>query len=191
MPTRRNVHDGVAQDLTAIKAYLQQGDREKSAYYADRALSEVRYLIDSSRIAPEEGVEHSIREMLTVFAANYDIKTTFVATSALLGKLGASYQAELIRIMQEALSNIARHAQATEVQVKLTDVGDDLHIVIRDNGVGFSGAAPDATSAPHDGTRRHWGLTNIQERAKAMHGTARFIQDGGTVIAVPPYHPVS
>ena len=43
----RELHDGVAQDLAALKIYLNKSDKEKSDFYADQALKEVRYLIDS------------------------------------------------------------------------------------------------------------------------------------------------
>ena len=186
----RNLHDGVAQDLTAIKAYLQQGDSEKSAFYADRALSEVRYLIDSSRITLSDGLESIVRDMLAIFGQNYGISTDFVAASLLVQRLGSTYQTEIVRIMQEALSNIARHAKASQVQVKFADVGDDLHIVIRDNGIGFDQEAQADGESSHE-NRRHWGITNIRERVCAMHGTVQFIHDGGTTVAITLTHPVS
>ena len=83
--------------------------------------------------------------------------------------------------MQEGLSNIARHANATEVRLRITDVGNEMHIALSDNGSGF---CEEEVERRQDGGRKHWGLNNIRERVSAMHGTVEFINDGGTTIAI-------
>lgn len=185
----RNLHDGLAQDLAAIKIYNKKGDSGKISFYTDRALNEVRYLIDSSRISPADGLEPVIREMLTAFEANHDIKTSIMATSNFLPKLRNEYQTELFHIIQEALSNIARHANATEVKVMITDVGDTMRIVVSDNGMGFSEECLEAQNS--DGKRKHWGINNIRERVESMHGTVEFIHEGGTSVAIKIKNPLS
>jgi signal transduction histidine kinase len=75
----------------------------------------------------------------------------------------AHVRAELLQIAREALSNVARHAGATEATVRLNSDGKDLELEIRDNGRGF-----ESTTAALDG---HFGLANMRDRAVALGGT--------------------
>jgi len=74
----------------------------------------------------------------------------------------AHVRAELLQIAREALSNVARHAGATEATVRLSSDGKDLELEIRDNGRGF-----ELTTTPLDG---HFGLANMRDRATALGG---------------------
>lgn len=188
----RNLHDGVAQDLAAIKIYHKKGDDDKADFYIDRALSEVRYLIDSSRLEFNEDLESLIKKMLSAFEANHEIKTTVIITSDFLGKLKSSSQVEILHILQEALSNIARHANATEVKVRITDVVNEMRFSISDNGTGFSEEDVESQkTGDQSAKRKHWGLNNIRERVKKLHGKVEFINDGGTTVAISIKNPVS
>lgn len=188
----RNLHDGVAQDLAAIKIYHKKGDDDKAAFYTDRALSEVRYLIDSSRLEFNEDLESLIKKMLSAFEANHEIKTTAIITSDFLGKLKSSSQVEILHILQEALSNIARHANATEVKVRITDVVDEMRFSISDNGKGFLEEAVESQKiCGKDVQRKHWGRNNIRERVQKLGGTVEFINDVGTTVAISIKNPVS
>ena len=188
----RNLHDGVAQDLAAIKIYQKKGDSEKLKFYTDRALNEVRYLIDSSRLELDQGIEAALKEMLDAFESNHGIRTHFLCTSNSMQNLKEEFQAEIFRVMQEVLSNIARHANASEVQVRITDVADELRILVSDNGRGFHAESFDSESVDlANDSHKHWGLQNIRERVKNMHGTVDFIHDGGTTVAVSITHPLS
>lgn len=66
------------------------------------------------------------------------------------------------RIAQEALNNVARHAQATKVEIEIKDEGELLSMTIADNGVGFD------TKEVQNGGDEHWGLFIMMERAKAI-----------------------
>lgn len=182
----RNLHDGVAQDLAAVRTYLQKGDGEKSAFYLNRAFDEVRYLIDSLHLNLTSPLETLLRETFAAFKANYDIKTDIQIISNMLEKLDAEAALEILHITQEALSNIARHAAATEVSLKITDVADELHIRIHDNGIGF-----DEEKLTAEGTadgRKHWGLRNIRDRVEALRGTIKITNEGGCTIAITLAH---
>ena len=188
----RNLHDGVAQDLAAIKIYHKKGDDDKAAFYTARALSEVRYLIDSSRLEFNEDLESLIKKMLSAFEANHEIKTAAIITSDFLGKLKSSSQVEILHILQEALSNVARHANATELKVRITDVVNEMRFSISDNGTGFSEEAVESQkTGGKDVQRKHWGLNNIRERVQKLHGKVEFINDGGTTVAISIKNPVS
>jgi signal transduction histidine kinase len=83
-------------------------------------------------------------------------------------RLSALTETALFRIAQEALTNVSRHAQATQVEVKLTIDKATVCLVVADNGVGFEAKRP----AKRD-EGQHWGLLNMAERAQAVGGLCR------------------
>jgi signal transduction histidine kinase len=74
----------------------------------------------------------------------------------------------LFRMCQEALTNVARHAQATAVLVQVGVEGDEVVVDIEDDGKGF-----DLEAASRREGRRPWGLMGIEERAGILGGKAR------------------
>ncbi|MEL6184204.1 MAG: ATP-binding protein, partial [Myxococcota bacterium] len=78
-------------------------------------------------------------------------------------RLPSAMQLALFRILQEALNNIQKHAQARTVKVRLRYDTDMVNLTVADDGVGFDAS----TSAD----RGHYGLTNMVERAKKFRGT--------------------
>lgn len=184
----RNLHDTVAQDLAAVKAYLQKGDKEKSEFYADRALDEIRYVIDSLHINLEDSFENILGEMLQTFENNYEINTELLSASEIITKLPSEHKIQILHIIQEALSNIARHADAQNVTIKIADVATTLHLSISDDGKGFD---IEEVLEKNDNKRKHWGLRNIQDRVSELGGSVDFIHNGGTTIAIQIKNPLS
>jgi signal transduction histidine kinase len=93
--------------------------------------------------------------------------------------VGGAYRAvdsrverELLRIAQEALSNVQRHAQATEVSVDMHYSSDMLLLMIKDNGVGFS---VDDVSC----NAEHYGMLGMQERASVIDGALEIFSEPG------------
>ena len=158
----RDLHDGVAQDLTALKIAIQEGEAEKASFYSARALREVRYLIDSLHSNLLENIEDTIRETVHAFEVNCNIEASLVIASDFLRDMEAQSQLEILHILQEALSNIARHANATLVQVKITDVAEGLSFVIKDNGIGFSEETAQDGAKDAAQNRKRWGVANIK-----------------------------
>ena len=72
-----------------------------------------------------------------------------------------SIRIHIFRIIQEALNNVARHSNATAVQISLTKHDDGIELSISDNGIGFNAASP---PSPHE-KRRGFGLISMKERA--------------------------
>ncbi len=175
----RNLHDTVAQDLAAARVYIETGDIQKSSFFADRALKETRYMIDSLDSPPDRSVTELIEETVRSFEVNYKIKTELVIASKLLQELSQSAQMEILYVIQESLSNIARHSDASEACVKIADAGRSLKITIRDNGKGL-----DQDSLNEKTERKHHGIKNIRERISSLGGNVQFINDGGCVIAI-------
>ena len=76
-------------------------------------------------------------------------------------KLSPDAQLALFRILQECLSNAAKHAAPKQVQVKLDYDLDRVHLIVRDDGKGFD---------PKQTPRGHYGLLNMRERAMKLGG---------------------
>jgi signal transduction histidine kinase len=79
----------------------------------------------------------------------------------------------LSAIVNEALSNVVRHAQAQNVEISAKTIGKDLKIVISDDGIGF----------PED-QKTGYGLRNIRDRTRLLNGTIEFINNKGTTISL-------
>ena len=94
----------------------------------------------------------------------------------------------ILHIIQEALSNIARHADAQNVTIKIADVATTLHLSISDDGKGFD---IEEVLEKNDNKRKHWGLRNIQDRVSELGGSVDFIHNGGTTIAIQIKNPLS
>ena len=60
----RNLHDGVAQDLAALKLYLEKEDLSKSKFYAQQAFNEVRYMIGATHLDLNQSFEEIVREKI-------------------------------------------------------------------------------------------------------------------------------
>jgi signal transduction histidine kinase len=91
-----------------------------------------------------------------------------------LEDLPDSHRTCVYRVVQEALTNCAKHSGATEITVAVRRTGDHLDVRVHDNGIGIT------PSARHRGL----GLTGIKERVKEMRGTVTIERDaaGGTVL---------
>jgi two-component system nitrate/nitrite sensor histidine kinase NarX len=90
---------------------------------------------------------------------------------------------QLMRIAQEALANVRRHAQASQAEVSLRNIENKLELTITDNGLGF----PDAL--PEDLGQHHFGLATMRERARSLGGAltiATGVHQGTRItVAVP------
>jgi signal transduction histidine kinase len=189
----REVHDGLAQDLWFAK--LKQGrlaqmaglGREAQtlvgevAHAIDAALTEARQAVLALKPHRLEG--GSFGEVLTRyvhdFGDRFALRTEMTGAEALNG-LSPRAQAELLRIVQEAMNNSRRHADATMIRVRAESEEDRLRIAITDNGRGF-----DVAEAAGDG----YGLQSMRERASLIGGrvtVASSLQDGATVTVELP-----
>jgi signal transduction histidine kinase len=95
-------------------------------------------------------------------------------------RLPSEIEIALFRIIQEALNNIAKHAQATKVDIELFEEGNRVMMAITDNGVGFD------TKSQGSSNLEHWGVPLMKERARAINGEflLRSVPDQGTQIVV-------
>lgn len=184
----RDLHDGAAQDLAALKLYLNNDEKEKAVFYAEHAFKEVRYLIDSTHLDLTDNFENVVTETLASFEKNFGIKTEYFCASEGVNRLPSETQIELLRILQEALSNSARHSGADVISIKITDVVNHIRFTISDNGKGLSGEK--IMVSDNDTMQNHYGLKNIRDRVEAILGTVDFLNEGGTTIAITIQNPL-
>lgn len=188
----REIHDTVAQGLTAITLQLETAealvttapDRAarsvKTALALARAnLEEVRRSVLDLRAAPLE--RHTLPEALALlldsFTQETDIATALDAEPQ-IGRLAAPVEAGLYRIAQEALSNTRKYARARSATITLQREGDSLRMRVEDDGTGF-----DLDAIRQQG-ESGFGLRGMTERAHILRGTldVRTQPGGGTLI---------
>jgi two-component system nitrate/nitrite sensor histidine kinase NarX len=167
----REIHDGLAQTIGFLKlqaaqmrSYLGRGEVERAGQSADlfystlsEAYQDARQAIDDLRISPHEcGLSGWLEQMANEFAELSGLEVTLAPVEVKVD-LSSEIHAQLIRILQEALSNVRKHARASQVWIVCQEVSQDLILEVRDNGDGFS---PEDVSL----TSRH-GLRGMRERA--------------------------
>ncbi len=140
------------------------------------AQADMREYILNLRSAPSERqpLFATLRCYLDGFSQNYDIQTELsIAPGLQEGNFALATQLQLLRIIQEALSNARKHGAAKCVQVTIEAQNSLAHISIHDNGHGF-----DAGSKGGD-TGHHFGLRFMRERAEQIGGTLRVVSAPG------------
>ncbi len=188
----REIHDGLAQDLWFAKlkierlAQLPGLNREAAALVAevttavDRGLADARQAVIAMRTDVVGGtLADVLGRYLEEFGDSSGLRVEF-SCDATLPTLSPRRQAELLRIAQEALNNVRKHADATVVRVTTVCADGRLRISIADNGRGFQ---PELDEA------RGFGLRSMRERATAIGGqfsVASRPQDGTSVVVDLP-----
>ncbi len=166
--TARELHDGVASILSAAKLHINAGNHWDSHANAvlgqliETAVQEIRNI--SHNLAPEavldEGFEHAVKEYCQrVNYAGLQLECYVVGE---LPKLNKDTELLLYRIIQEAVANMVKHAEATEGIVQLLGEAPRLSITIEDNGKGFDPGALKETGI---------GLKNLASRIQLLRGS--------------------
>jgi signal transduction histidine kinase len=117
-------------------------------------------------VLDDYGLEAAIDSHISQYMSRYEIDTKFEKPAQPIPRLGPSIEMTFLRIAQEALMNIARHAQATQVHLRLWQEHHNVCMVIQDNGAGIVSWE----SANRPGSH---GLTIMRERAEAFGGSLR------------------
>lgn len=186
----RELHDSVSQALYGISLgartarTLLEREPAKAAEpldyvlsLADAGLAEMRALIFELR--PEslqtEGLVAALGKLVNALGARYQLEVTLESGEE--PDVSIDVKESLYRIAQEAMNNIAKHARATHVEVKLSNQNDGLALMISDDGAGFD------TSAEFPG---HLGMHTMRERAEKVGGifTIESAPNAGTRIRV-------
>lgn len=177
----RELHDGVGQIMTAVNIELQMlheaSPREMQARVEDvRALAaqvqtEMRRVSHELRpaILDELGLAEAVKALAERMAKHAHIEIACDVQGS-VDKLPADSVIACYRLVQEALNNVVRHANAKRAAVQLVREAERLTVTITDDGRGIR-YDPSAPEASRDG---HFGLVGMQERIRAIGGTFRW-----------------
>ncbi|MFN8484449.1 MAG: GAF domain-containing protein [Anaerolineae bacterium] len=194
----REIHDGLAQTLAYLglqmerleklvrvgrdeEAVLEMGEMREAirAAYVD-----AREAIDGLRLAAEhpEQVAARLADYVAHFRQQTGAEATFFAEPPDL-VVEPEVTLQLLRIAQEALTNVRKHARAEHVEVRLVAPRDEIELTITDDGVGL----PPALAA--DGDYQRHGMATMRERAQSLGGRLSIVTGAGqgtrVIVTVP------
>jgi len=185
------LHDELGQSLTAIKINLQLGERFKDKappdLYSENirivedALKQVRSLATALRpsMLDDLGLAPALKWIAEQSAGRGGFEVRFHHERS-LDRLAPEIETACFRIVQEALTNITRHAKAQRVEINLRRDLDEMVLLVSDDGVGFDTAAMRERAS----TGASLGVLGMQERATLLGGRldmASVIGQGSTV----------
>ncbi|MBI4758186.1 MAG: GAF domain-containing sensor histidine kinase, partial [Chloroflexi bacterium] len=172
----RELHDGVGPALASLNVrlhtarkllerdqHLPAGEIEELADLAQANIQDIRRLIYDLRPAAldELGLVPALREYVTRYQEEQGLEVALSLPES-DERLSAPLETALFRIVQEALANVAKHAQARRVEVAMTRDRGGVTLRIADDGQGFD------PQAPRPGT--HLGLWSMRERVEQLGG---------------------
>jgi PAS domain S-box-containing protein len=182
----QDLHDGLGQRLTALRLILEALEAPGSSQSTGIAnalemLARINQDVDfiAWELRPAALSELGLARVLETYVKEWSrhsgVPAAFHARPGNLQQFAPEVEASLYRIAQEALNNVAKHARARSVNVLLELRGDDLALVIEDDGIGFQPTAMGETML---------GLPGMRERALAVGGTLELepTPDGGTTV---------
>jgi nitrate/nitrite-specific signal transduction histidine kinase len=176
----REIHDTLAQGFSGIILQLEAAEQalDGDAIAAERHLNQARSLARKSLAEARRSVWNlrpqaleqlplveAIKQEADKFRQGVEVDVGF-SISGTRRDLPPEIEACLLRIFQESLTNVRRHAKATEVEVNLTFDESAVEMSIRDNGVGFRPRKSDGEKK-----RDTFGLISMRERARGLGGT--------------------
>jgi len=169
----RDIHDTLAQDLTAIALQLEGAIRHlpaqsESRVWVEKALAVTRAALDDAResvltLRSDPLGGKPLGSALAALARGFTSETGIIATFAdrSSGALAHAVEVALFRIASEALTNVRRHAGARRVDLSLGFDGAQVALTIDDDGGGVASPAPEG----------RYGIVGMRERAVALGGT--------------------
>ena len=183
------LHDSLAQTLASLRYKIRLFDDSLKEQQAQALREELQGLADGIETANAE-----LRSLITHFRAPIDGKGVVRTIESLverfrretgfdvffyhnwdLKELGRDAEIEVVRIVQEGLTNIRKHSGSETVRILLySSVEGDCSILIEDDGPGLSEDRP----KPNKETGEHIGLSVMQERAARLNGELQFESDG-------------
>ncbi len=187
----REIHDTLAQGLTGIitqlEAVQQAGpgpgwDRRIStaARLARDSLTEARRSVRAVRPEALENTRlpEAVADVAGQWSADSGVTTNVTTTGTVLG-LHPEVEITLLRVAQEALANVAKHASASRVGITLSYMDDVVSLDIRDDGTGFE---PTQRGAP--GSGGGFGLIGMEQRVRRLAGTLAIESEPGHGTAI-------
>ena len=201
----RDLHDTLGQTLTALSLGLRTlknaielpadsreylANIERLADALGRQLHEV-----ATRLRPASlddlGLEAALRHLIRDWSAQTNLVVEFHSTLAGSQRFPPELETTLYRVVQESLTNVARHAGPCHVSVVIERSAEDAVVVVEDNGIGFN--LEESPRVAPGGTKHRLGIVGMRERVSVLGGTMLVESEPGlgtTVIArIPlPHH---
>jgi signal transduction histidine kinase len=190
----RELHDETGQALTSILLGLKSIRAAHSEAEAERAEADLRELIvqalqDVRRLAVELrptalddfGLAAAVERLASTFGERTGIETA-LETNLPDGRLLPEIETVLYRVIQEALTNVVKHAGARRVSIVLTQRGDGIRAIVEDDGRGF-----EAGDVRHDAL----GVIGMRERVALVGGTLEVESAPGAGTTLAAYVPVA
>ncbi|WP_313076855.1 ATP-binding protein [Melaminivora sp.] len=170
----REIHDDIGGALTAVKfdlAWIQRHSREEGLRtHADTACEMLQHAIDASQrimlnLRPpvlDQGLAAAVQWLAETFERRTRLPVRLLCESAAAAQVPPALQLVAYRTAQEALTNIHKYAQASQVRIELSDHEGVLTLEVTDDGCGI---APETLKKP-----RSFGLKGLAERARRAGG---------------------
>jgi PAS domain S-box-containing protein len=189
----RDLHDGPVQGVSAASLSLEAallmigaGDVDRGVEVLSKVRKELADEADALRalmsglrppVLEERGLMPALREYVSRFGLEHDVDTELLGT--LPRPVSADLETLAYRVVQEALTNAAKHARATRVTVSVESTATSLRVEIEDDGRGF-----DSTMTREYLRQGRVGLASMRERVELANGTfvVRSATDRGTSI---------
>jgi len=177
----RELHDTLAQGLAGLILQLEAADSHLESDNPDRAQEVVQQAMRRARTTLDEArrairalrpgtlergdLSDALGREVDQFSTTTGVETRLEVDASALD-VSPEMAQDLLRVVQESLSNVARHARASRVLVRLDAVDRGLRLVVKDDGVGFD---------PREGLERSgcFGLAGMHERAARLGGLLR------------------
>ncbi|MBS4029361.1 MAG: hypothetical protein KGZ58_12090 [Ignavibacteriales bacterium] len=186
------LHDGVGQELLLIRNKLllasdsvEQGKvnvqhLQDATQFSSKAIEEVRAISHNLRPSnlDQLGLTMAMESAVESVAESSNIKFSMKVEN-IDGLVASENEINVYRIVQEALNNIIKHSQATEVSVEVHQERDSILLKIEDNGVGIS-----ADVSTRSEKKERFGISGMYERANGISGTLTILprETGGTIV---------
>lgn len=174
----RDLHDEVGQSLTSLLVGLRNVSDSESLEavrsrvqplreVASTVLEDIKRLARGLRpsVLDDLGLTPALERLIQDFVKTYGVDVSLEISGLSDSRLPEQHEVTVYRIVQESLTNIAKHAQAATANVAIQRLGDQLRIAIQDDGRGFVVA-----TAKQMISEGHLGLTGMQERAALLGG---------------------
>jgi signal transduction histidine kinase len=186
----RELHDGIAQVLGYLKLKSETLTRLLAQSRMERAQSEVASMTEvideiyedvrgvimglRTMIQPGPDVIESLKEALRRFGLDHGIETHLnIDDDKALMSLPLDVQIQLIRVIQECLSNVSKHANASSIRLMFEENEGTLRMSLEDDGLGFNPAKLEEPSW------KHVGLRTSRDRIESVGGTFKIDADLG------------
>jgi nitrate/nitrite-specific signal transduction histidine kinase len=197
----REMHDSLAQVLGYVMTKAQAVQELLKRDQTDKASAQVAQLNDAARgayadvregilalrtsVGSERGLLEALQEFLERWKEQSGVHAELhvCPEGERLESLSPVAELQLLRIVQEALANVRKHAQATHAEVRITAEPHAIETVIADDGRGFDPESPSRDGAE---LMPRFGLATMRERAESVSGTLRIesAPGGGTRVVV-------